>query len=172
MACVMGRRCGPWRGRASVVSPSGTAQALPCNARIMKASANGDPKRKLPLKIHHRTIGLPFVTARRVTILGAFSLGVDGREGQPTVKVGSPSDSMRAKASDASCDASRIRSWCADQSPAPPLRWPVTPCPRRRCTTPAVPRSGHRHAHMDSPGGPAQHGARAMRMAAGRVIGG
>ena len=31
-----------------------------------------------------------------------------------------------------------------DPSPAPPCRWPVTPCPRRRCTTAAVRRSGHR----------------------------
>ena len=34
-----------------------------------------------------------------------------------------------------------------DPSPARPWRWPVTPCPRRRCTTPAIHQSGPRQLH-------------------------
>ena len=65
------------------------------------------------------------------------------RRTSPTVKVGSPIDSSSAIGFGGQprrlAHAAVMRS---APSPARPCRWPVTPCPRRRCTTRAVPRSG------------------------------
>jgi hypothetical protein len=80
-------------------------------ARIVKAAANGDPKRRSPLD------GSP--SARPITLCDHRSTSADSALSilakiaaidSPTIKVASPTDSMRAMASDASRDASRTRS--------------------------------------------------------------
>ena len=106
----------------------------------MKLPLDGSPSARSMTRCDHRSTSAPLAT---------FNLGVDRREGQPH-RQGRIAERLD-EGHGFRCQLRRLAHPALitrDPPPAPPSRWPVTPCPRRRYTTHAIPRSGRRpHVH-------------------------
>ena len=119
----------------------------------MKLPLDGSPSARSMTVCDHRSTS---------AISPLSSLGVDRREGQPH-RQGRIADRLE-QGHLFGCQPRRLAHRgpeTCDPSPARPCRWPATPCPRRRRTTPAAPRSGRRRLFAwTRQAVAAQHGAR------------